>query len=309
MKKLVSTLGLGREEWLRYRKRGIGGSDAAAVCGLNPYSSSLQVYLDKTSGESSGYDNEAMRQGRDLEEYVARRFMEETGRKVRRANAIYYDEERPYMLADADRLVVGENAGLECKTVSPYSAEKWRDGGIPLHYQIQCYHYMSVFQTDKWYIAALVLGKEFIIREICYDKEIIENIRQMEKDFWEGYVEKGVLPDPDGTEGADRLILEKFHEAELGKAIRLSGFQEKLSRRQEIAGLINDMETEKKRIEQEVKLYLGDAERAEGEGYRVSWTNVLSHKLDGERLKKDKPDIYQEYLKPQKTRRLIIKAA
>ena len=88
MKKLVSTLGLRREEWLRYRKRGIGGSDAAAVCGLNPYSSPLQVYLDKTSGEN-GYDNEAMRQGRDLEEYVARRFTEETGRKVRRANAIY----------------------------------------------------------------------------------------------------------------------------------------------------------------------------------------------------------------------------
>lgn len=47
MKKLVSTLQLSREEWLRYRKQGIGGSDAGTVCGLNPYRTAAHVYLDK----------------------------------------------------------------------------------------------------------------------------------------------------------------------------------------------------------------------------------------------------------------------
>lgn len=309
MKKLVSTLGMGKEEWLLYRKRGIGGSDAAAVCGLNPYSSPLQVYLDKTGADIGDYDNEAMRQGRDLEDYVARRFMEATGLKVRRANAIYYDEKRPFMLADADRLIVGQDAGLECKTVSPYNADAWKDGRIPLHYQIQCYHYMSVFGADKWYIAALIFGRDFLVREIPYDPEIIGNIRQMETDFWRSYVEKRVLPAPDGSEGADQLILDRFRTAEPGKQILLTGFRNKISRRQELAGIISDLETEKKQIEQELKLYLGDAEEAQGEGYKVSWTNVLSNRLDGERLKKDKPDIYKEYLKPQNTRRLTIKAA
>lgn len=37
MKKLVSTLNLSHEEWLKYRKQGLGGSDAGAICGLNPY--------------------------------------------------------------------------------------------------------------------------------------------------------------------------------------------------------------------------------------------------------------------------------
>ena len=309
MKKLVSTLGMGKEEWLLYRKRGIGGSDAAAVCGLNPYSSPLQVYLDKTGADIGDYDNEAMRQGRDLEDYVARRFMEATGLKVRRANAIYYDEKRPFMLADADRLIVGQDAGLECKTVSPYNADAWKDGRIPLHYQIQCYHYMSVFGADKWYIAALIFGRDFLVREIPYDPEIIGNIRQMETDFWRSYVEKRVLPAPDGSEGADQLILDRFRTAEPGKQILLTGVRNKISRRQELAGIISDLETEKKQIEQELKLYLGDAEEAQGEGYKVSWTNVLSNRLDGERLKKDKPDIYKEYLKPQNTRRLTIKAA
>ena len=78
------------------------------------------MYTDKRTDEIEEFDNEAMREGRDLEEYVARRFMEETGKKVRRANAMFYDEEKPFMLADVDRMIVGENAGLECKTASPF---------------------------------------------------------------------------------------------------------------------------------------------------------------------------------------------
>lgn len=92
MKKLVSTAGLDKKEWLLYRKQGIGGSDAGAICGLNSYRTAMQVYLDKTSEEVEEIDNEAMLQGRDFEDYVARRFMKATGKKVRRANAMYYDE-------------------------------------------------------------------------------------------------------------------------------------------------------------------------------------------------------------------------
>ena len=144
MKKLVSTTNLTHEEWLRYRKTGIGGSDAGAICGLNPYVSPMSVYFDKTSEEIQDFDNEAMRQGRDLEEYVARRFTEETGFKVRRANAIYQNTAYPFMLANVDRLLVGERIGLECKTTSAYNADKWADGLIPPHYEIQCHHYMAV---------------------------------------------------------------------------------------------------------------------------------------------------------------------
>lgn len=83
------------------------------------------IYHDKISDTIEDIDNEAMRQGRDLEDYVAQRFSEETGLKVRRANAIYQSEEHPLLLADFDRLIVGQKAGLECKTVSPFSADKW----------------------------------------------------------------------------------------------------------------------------------------------------------------------------------------
>lgn len=108
MKKLTATAGLDKKEWLMYRKRGIGGSDAGAVCGLNPYRTAMQVYEDKTTDKIEEFDNEAMRQGREFEDYVAKRFTEATGKKVRRANFMYYDENYPFMFADVDRMIVGK---------------------------------------------------------------------------------------------------------------------------------------------------------------------------------------------------------
>ena len=81
MKRLISTLNLSKEDWLRYRKCGITGTDAGAILGLNPYRSAFQVYHDKISDTTENIDNEAMRQGRDLEDYVAQRFTEATTRK------------------------------------------------------------------------------------------------------------------------------------------------------------------------------------------------------------------------------------
>ena len=183
MKRLVSTLNLSKEDWLRYRKCGITGTDAGAILGLNPYHSAFQVYHDKISDTIENIDNEAMRQGRDLEDYVAQRFSEETGFKVRRANAIYQSEEHPLLLADFDRLIVGQKAGLECKTVSPFSADKWADGKIPAHYLAQVDHYLAVSGFDCWYMAALIFGRELVIHKIVTDKqELSDQIEQMEQE-------------------------------------------------------------------------------------------------------------------------------
>ena len=308
MKKLVSTLGIEKKEWLRYRKGGIGGSDAEAVCGLNPYRTAMEVYYDKTSDEIEEIDNEAMRQGREFEEYVARRFMEATGKKIRRANALYYDERYPFMYADVDRLVVGENAGLECKTASPYMADQWKGGKIPLSYQIQCYHYMSVFQADAWYIAVLIYGKEFQFHRIERDEAVISDLIHIEKNFWKDHVEKKILPEPDGSKVADNVIAERFKKSQ-GISLPLMGFDEKLKRRQELVEIMARMETEKKKIEQELKLYLGEAEIAENEHFRVSWKTVNSSRLDEKLLKAEMPETYEKYKKSVSSRRFTVKVA
>ena len=308
MKKLVSTLNLDKKSWLRYRKRGIGGSDSGAVCGLNPYHTAIQVYYDKTSDEIEEIDNEAMRQGREFEDYVAGRFCEASGKKVRRANAMYYDEKNPFMLADVDRMVVGENAGLECKTASPYMAEKWEDGKIPLSYQIQCHHYMSVCNTDAWYIAVLIYGKEFKYYRIERDEQVIADLIRIEKEFWREHVMKRVMPDPDGSKTADAAIAERF-KISRDLTIPLSGFDARLKRREELLSVMGHMEAEKRQIDQELKLYLGDAEMAENEHYRVSWKNVSRSSLDERRLKEEQPEVYEKYRRVTTSRRFTVKAA
>ena len=308
MKKLISTLHIDKESWLQYRKQGIGGSDAGAVCGLNPYRTAIQVYYDKTSDSIEEIDNEAMRQGRELEEYVAKRFCEASGKRVRRANAMFYDEKNPFMLADVDRMIVGENAGLECKTASPYSEEKWRDDKIPLSYQLQCYHYMSVCNADAWYIAVLIYGRDFKYYRIERDDEVIENLIRIEKEFWNEYVLKRVIPDPDGSKTADAAIAERFKESK-STTIPLTGFDERLERRQEILSLLEKIETEKRQIDQELKLYLGDAEIAENEHYRVSWKNFSRSSIDEKRLKAEQPEIYEKYRRETTSRRFTVKAA
>ena len=228
-----ATTGMSNEEWLRLRKTGIGGSDAGSICGVNPFGSPMKVYYDKTSSSVEELDNEAVRQGHDLEDYVAQRFMEATGLKVRRSNFMYRNTEYPFMIADVDRLVVGEDAGLECKTASAYNTDKWKDGNIPLHYIMQCYHYMAVTGKRTWYIAAVILGRKFTYRKLVWDNELIAQMIAIEKNFWENHVLKKTLPEPDGSELCDSVIAEYYRNA-AAQSVPLAGFDGKLGQRQEL---------------------------------------------------------------------------
>lgn len=309
MKKLVSTTNLTHEEWLRYRKTGIGGSDAGAICGLNPYVSPMSVYYDKTREDTEDCDNESMRQGRDLEDYVARRFMEATGKKVRRSNAMYQSEEYPFMLANVDRMVVGEDAGLECKTASAYNADKWKGDDIPPHYQIQCHHYMAVTGAKAWYLAVVILGREFKYVKIDRDEMIIRNLIKIESDFWNYHVVQEIMPDPDGSDICDEVIRQYYPSADRETILLPDSFNYKLERRESLQEMIDKLEQEKKQIEQEVKLFMKDHEAASGTLYRVTWGGVDTARLDTKRLKQDHPDIYHNYTNVSHSRRFSVKAA
>ncbi|MCM1221622.1 MAG: YqaJ viral recombinase family protein [Lachnospiraceae bacterium] len=309
MYKKISLAGIDKEGWLRLRKSGIGGSDAGAVCGVNPYSSAMKVFKDKISGAVEEQESEAARIGHDLEDYVAQRFTEATGLKARKSNFMYRSVEHPFMIADVDRLVVGEDAGLECKTASAYHADKWADGNIPLHYIMQCYHYMAVTGKRAWYIAAVILGREFTCRRLEWDDELISRLIGIEADFWNNHVAPGVMPPPDGSKACDEVIGQYFHTARKGSAVELVGFDEKLKRREEILGYISELQEEQKQIEQEVKMFMQDNEYADSSLFRVSWKNIDSTKLDTKRIKAEKPEIYSDYGKVSHSRRFEVKAA
>lgn len=305
----ISTEKMEREEWLALRKTGIGGSDAGTVCGINPYSSAMKLFYDKTGKEVEEQENEAMRQGHDLENYVAQRFTEATGLKVRRSNYMYRNTEYPFMIADVDRLVVGEDAGLECKTASAYQADKWKDGDIPLHYMLQCYHYMAVTGKRTWYIAAVILGKEFVYHRLEWDNELIESLIHAEKRFWEDYIISQKMPNPDGSKICNEVLNQYFHSAKDKSVVKLVGFDEKLDRRAEIIKQVDSLQQELTYIEQEIKLFMQENERAFSDKYRISWVNVKSIRLDTKLLKQEKPEIYKEYAKPSSSRKFQIRVA
>ena len=296
-------------EWLKLRKSGIGGSDAGAICGLNPYSSPMHVFVDKTSKDIQEKDSESIRIGHDLEQYVAERFTEATGLKVRRSNYMYRSAEHPFMIANVDRLVVGEDAGLECKTASAYNADKWADGNIPLHYAAQCYHYMAVTGKRTWYLAAVILGKEFTYRRLTWDDDFISRMIEVEEYFWNQHVLKNILPAPDGSKDCDMVLEKQFRTAGKTEAVKLVGFDDKLKRRDEILASVEKLQTEQKQIEQEVKLFMKEHELAVGEHYKVSWSSVDTTRLDTKRIKQEAPELYQKYALVSSSRRFQVKAA
>lgn len=279
----ISTIDMSREDWLAERKKGIGGSDAAAICGLNRYKSRFEVYADKLSLIPPKDDNEAMRQGRDLEEYVAQRFCEETGKSVRRRNAILKNGDYPFAYANVDRLVMGEDAGLECKTASCLNLKRYKNGEYPEEYYCQCMHYMAVTGRKKWYLAVLIFGTEFKVFEIERDEDEIKALMELEGEFWENHVLKNAAPAPSGTQNDNDVISHMFLQ-DNDETIALFGFDEKIKKHASLKERIDTLEKEKKQIEQELKLYIGDAKRAENDNYKITYNTVTRRTLNEKQL-------------------------
>lgn len=223
---------------------------------------------------------------------------------------MYVHDQYSFMMANIDRLVMGERAGLECKTASPYQADRWKDGKIPEWYYLQCQHYMKVLEMDGWYLAVLIYGKGFQYTYLPRDEELLDHLVKIEKDFWENHIQAKVMPSPDGSKEADKLVQTYFHRKK-GTVTRLIGLDEQITRRNELVELIKKMQTEQKIIEQEIKMYLGKEQAQTGisDQYRVTWMEYETRRIDTERLKKERPEIYEGYSKVQKSSRLNIQVA
>ena len=210
----ATTQDISREEWLKLRKKGIGGSDAAAVAGLNKWKSPIQVYMEKLDEAPEVVRNEeSMYWGNVMEDIVAHEFSRRTGLKVRRRNAILKHPKHEFMLANVDRLIVGRKEGLECKTASEYAKEEWKDDEIPVAYLLQCQHYMAVTGYDAWWIAVLIGGNKFVYKRIERDDELINYLIEIEKNFWESHVLKGIPPEIDGTEASQQFLNSLYPES------------------------------------------------------------------------------------------------
>jgi putative phage-type endonuclease len=294
------------EEWLNDRMKGIGGSDVGAVLGLNKYKSAYTLWAEKCGLlPNEEVDNEAMRVGRDLEQYVADRFMEATGKKVVTSDYSFQSEAHPFMLANVDRLLVGEEVGLECKTASALTRCDFENGDIPPSYYCQCMHYMAVTGFKKWYIAILVMGKGFYWYEINRNEEEIQALIEAEQDFW-NCVESGEAPEVDASESTKDTLNLRWQSQEkeciLGHEAEDS-VKELLSIKKRTKAL-KELQTAYENV---IKSEMEEAEFAEVENATIKWKTSKSMTFDRDKFKKENPELYKKYLKETTSRKFYLK--
>jgi putative phage-type endonuclease len=306
-RKFATIKDIGREQWLELRRKGLGGSDAGAILGLNPYASAFQVYCDKLGLLEDQPDNEAMRQGRDLEDYVARRFSEKEGKKVHRCGWMLQHPTYDWALANVDRLVAGEDAGLECKTTSVLTRTKYDRGDIPAQYYAQCMHYMAVTGKPVWYLAVLVLNKALYTFRIERDEGEIERLLVAEKEFWEGNVLKQIPPEPDGSERAGKVIGQLYPDSTSDEPVALFGEAENLDNYVKLGDQIKALQQAQDRIKQRLQLQLGDSSEGRADHFEVRWRQQSRESIDSKRLRTEQPEIYQQYAKTTSFRKFEVK--
>jgi putative phage-type endonuclease len=304
---LAKTNKLDRTEWLKLRRQGLGGSDAAAAAGLNKWKSPLALWMEKTGQVEPPEPGEAAYWGTMLEDVVAREFSRQTGLKVKRKNALLQHYRYHHMLANVDRLVAGQEAGLECKTTGQFNKDDWEEKRIPYEYILQCQHYLAVTGYKTWYIAVLIGGNKFIWREIKRDQQIIDCLIQIETCFWH-HVVSGHPPVPDGTESSSEVLKLLYPQSVPESKVQLPELALELVETYDRAREAEEKaQEEKEQAANRLKMLLGKSETGLIGDRQVNWKTVESARLDTKALKEEHPDIYTQYAKINSTRRFTVK--
>lgn len=309
----VSTKSMPRSEWLAVRSKTIGGSDAGAVLGLNKYNSPYALWCEKTGKvlPADIGDREAVRLGNDLEDYVAQRWMEATGKRLRRDNHIYYNSEYPFAHANIDRDVVGENAGFEAKTTSSYEVlQQCREGNYPDSWYAQMVHYMMVTGKQRWYLGVLCFGHGFYEFTIERDEAEIAALANEEELFW-GYVTSNTPPALDGAESTTEALKVILGDSNPGEEIDLAGVSSYISlyrhTKEQLDKLNEELEGHKNHIMQ----YMGTAEKGSFGDVSISYKTQSRKTFDRKAFEAANGKIPDCYFKESTSRpfKLTVKKA
>ena len=271
-----------RQQWLEERRKGLGGSDVAAILGLSPWRSAVDVWLDKTG--QTPLDDEpslAMEFGSYAEEFVARQYEARTGRKVQRYTAMLRHPDHPWMLGNIDRLVVPEGAKrashrreirtdtlLECKTASAYAASSWGPDGtdeVPDYYACQVAWYLALTGCRHGDVAVLIGNSDFRVYRLERDLELEEMLIARAGEWWERHVVKGEVPEPQIDTDARKLF-----KKDNGAAVIADG--EVLAAVEELRGIrakLKELEEAEKRARARIEAVMGEAAVLEDAAGRV----------------------------------------
>ena len=282
----------------------IGGSDIAKVMGLSRWGTPLSLWAEKT-GKIPPKDLsnvEAVELGNDLEDFVANKFSQKTGKAVRRSPKVYQHPQYPYMVAHIDRLITGSDELLECKTCSFFKKDEWEGEEIPQEYILQVMWYLGITGRRIGHIAVLIGGQSFKYKQIEFDSELFDKMVDAAKDFWQ-HVSDDTPVDIVATDDETLKDLYSNHsevmidliptDAQTKQACEV--LEEKVGYLQEIKMHIKQLQDEQKEIETSVKDIIKDNLGIKTPKYIITWKNQTTTKFDTVKLRQERPETFEDY--------------
>lgn len=307
---LISTENLSNKEWLQYRKKGIGGSDVAAICGISKYKSPVEIWMEKTGQIDPVEAGEAAYWGTIMEPIIRQEFTLRTNLNVKIVKAILKHPIYDFMLANLDGKINDPLVGdciFEAKTASIFKQDEWDNDRIPEEYMLQIQHYMAVTGYNRTFIAVLLGGNHFKYKMIDRDEELIGMIIKLERDFW-FHVENNIPPEMDGSKASSELLNRLYPGNKNEVHIMLPDEAEKLITQYEIGKQKEKEASEiKDEAENKLKSMLGNTETGCINNKIITWKSLTTERFDSKKLQKELPDIYNKYLSKSPSRRFSIK--
>lgn len=295
------------EQWLKERRLGIGGSDAAAVLGLSKWKTPYDVYADKLGLADPIPDNEAMLWGRLQEPLIRQQYADRTGRAVTVPNAPLVHPVHAFMRANLDG-ATDDKRVFEAKTAR--TAQDWGEPGtdeVPQPYLLQVQHYMAVAGFVVADVAVLIGGSDFRIYEVPADPELQEMMIEAEAAFWDR-VQRRDPPEPVTLADAQARF---GRSSRAGVVVATEAVEEAVHRLLAIKAQIKGLEGDEGDAKAIVMSALGEMDTLASPGGQVlvTWKAAkAAQRFDAKALQAAHPDLYAQFLKTgEPSRRLLIK--
>lgn len=309
-------------DWLEARRGGIGGSDVAALLGLDKYRGPRHVYEAKHGRDVVDGSSEYMEIGREIEDFISYMFTKRSGIPAVPPPGTLVHHEHEWMRANVDRYALDPETGevvapVECKNRSEWQLSDWEDD-VPDGPALQAHWYMAVGGWSYAWVVALVGGNKLRYHRIERDQELIDDLTDICGRWYQRHVVEGHPPPADGLDATTKLLgrLWDAKEDEIVD-VPLAEARKLRKRRKALRSQIEELDNELTTVENQMRLISENAEIAKcGAATAWSWKRngnfaerrfqneqpaiaaefmTTKKVVDVERLKAEKPDLYRKY--------------